>query len=215
MLKYIKTKDAKHNGLLYRCRKVIADEKLLEKLVKVPEAIVYSSWRSLAEQKELFKQGKSKTLYSNHRRGMAVDVINWKDVEKKMNKVGLINDISWDKNHFTLGGESKATKYPIYDELPKDLKEYKKNEPTKVETAKVKQTPTPQPIVQPTSKIEQQEVFYTKDDNGKIEIIEEPTIQNPIPTIRDENLVAFEELEASLQPWYIKLIISILNLWKK
>jgi hypothetical protein len=125
MLKFIITKDKKFNGLLYKGRKVVADEKFLERLVKVPEAIVYSSWRSLAEQKVLFNAGKSKTLASNHRRGMAVDVINWIDVQDKMKKVGLINDISWDKNHFAYDGESKAAKYPLIDKLPSTLKEFR------------------------------------------------------------------------------------------
>lgn len=154
MLRFIKSKDAKYNGLTYRGRTIIADEKLLDKLVKVPEAIVYSSWRSLEEQKVLFSQGKSKTLMSNHRRGLAVDVINWKEVESKMNKLGLINDISWDKNHFTLGGESVAAKEVVYDTLPKNLKEYLYLPIKEVKTPQIEAqniTATATPVVQAIS----------------------------------------------------------------
>lgn len=124
-MKYIIQPEKQYNGLKYRSRKIVAHEDLLERLSKVPEAIVYSSWRSLAEQKELVKNGKSKTLASNHRRGTAVDCINWKEIEPKMRKVGLINDISWDRNHFALGGESQAAKYPLVDSIPADIPEWK------------------------------------------------------------------------------------------
>lgn len=116
MLKYIIQKEKKYNGQTYRERKIIADELYLKKLVKVPEVIVYSSWRSLEEQKKLVAEGKSKTLQSNHRRGMACDLVNWSECQDKMRSVGLINDISWDRNHFAYDGETEASKYPIYDE---------------------------------------------------------------------------------------------------
>lgn len=125
MLKVYKQKAMKFNGLLYRARDVIADELYLERLLKVPEAIVVSSWRSLAEQKLMVANGKSKTLNSNHRRGMACDIVNWKELEAKLRKVGLMNDISWDRNHFAYDSESKATRFPLIDALPKKLEEYK------------------------------------------------------------------------------------------
>lgn len=163
MLKFIQTKDIKYNGQLYRGRKIIAHKDLLKLLLQVPEAIAYSGWRSLDEQKKLVAEGKSKTLNSNHRRGVAVDVINWKEVEPKMRKLGLINDISWDRNHFALGGESKATKYPLIDVLPKVLDEHgkpkkevdkKKKEPKTIQIPiKVEKPVTPQNLA-PTATVE-------------------------------------------------------------
>lgn len=158
MLKYITTKDIKYKGQLYKGRKIIAHKDLLKLLLQVPEAIAYSGWRSLAEQKKLVAEGKSKTLNSNHRRGVAVDVINWKEVEPKMRKLGLINDISWDKNHFALGGESKATKYPLIDTVPKVLDECgvkqvskKKKEESNTQIPITVETPTVPPNLKPES----------------------------------------------------------------
>jgi hypothetical protein len=115
MLKSYTQSDKKFDGKLYKARKVVVDEKLLERLRKVPEAIVVSSFRTLEEQKAIVAKGASKTLQSNHRRGMAVDCVNWESIQDKMRAVGLINDISWDKNHFSYDGETKAAKYPLYN----------------------------------------------------------------------------------------------------
>jgi len=115
MLKSYIQPDRKFDGKLYKARKVVVDEKLLERLKKVPEAIVISSFRTLEEQKVMVAKGASKTLQSNHRRGMAVDCVNWESIQDKMRAVGLINDISWDKNHFAYDGETKAAKYPLYN----------------------------------------------------------------------------------------------------
>ena len=120
-----KQKAMKYNGLTYRARDVIADELYLDRLTQVPEAIVVSSWRSLEEQKLMVKNGKSKTLNSNHRRGMACDIVNWKELQTKLRKVGLMNDITWDRNHYAYDSEAKATRFPLLDSLPKTLKEYK------------------------------------------------------------------------------------------
>ncbi len=111
-------------------RKIIGIPEMLDKLLKVkgldnPKITVYSSWRSLKEQQALYDAGKSQTLTSNHRRGVACDIIGWDMVQKEMQDNGMINDISWDKNHFALGGEYKATKYPLIDKLPTKLEEYK------------------------------------------------------------------------------------------
>lgn len=123
-MKYIIQPERIYNGERFRERRINAHEDLLEKLVRVPQALVYSSWRSLEEQRELVNAGKSNTFFSNHRRGTAVDVWNWKDVEKDLNAVGLINDISWDRNHFALGGEQAATKYPLINNI-NNITEYK------------------------------------------------------------------------------------------
>lgn len=110
-------------------RKIIGRTEMLKELLKVEglnrkDITVYSSWRSLEEQKALVKAGKSKTLNSNHRRGVAVDIIGWDKVEKEMRKHGMINDISWDRNHFVLGGEVKGTTYGLIDSLPQNLQEF-------------------------------------------------------------------------------------------
>lgn len=115
MLKSYTQPDRKFGGKLYKARKVVVDEKFLERLKKVPEAIVISSFRTLEEQKAMVAKGASKTLKSNHRRGMAIDCVNWEKIQDKMRAVGLINDISWDKNHFAYDGEAKAAKYPLYN----------------------------------------------------------------------------------------------------
>ena len=112
-----------HNGLKYSGRWLYVHRDLAAKLSQVPEAIVYSSWRSPSEQLRLYIEKKTRTLKSNHRRGTAVDVINWSQVQDKMRSVGLINDLSWDKNHFTLGGEQAATQYPIVNSV-KDAPTY-------------------------------------------------------------------------------------------
>jgi hypothetical protein len=152
---YINQPEKKYKGKTYRPRRVYGIWPLLEVLSKVPEAIVYSSWRSLEEQKKLVAQGKSKTLNSNHRRMSAVDVINWKEVQTKMNKLGLINDISWDKNHFAFDGETKAAKYPIYDTLPKMLEEYKtKKAPVSEVKPEMTSMPTSVPITPVIAKTE-------------------------------------------------------------
>ncbi len=115
MLKNYIQGEKKFNGLIYKPRRVVVDELFLERLRKVPEAIVVSSFRTLEEQKVMVAKGASKTLQSNHRRGMAVDCVNWEKIQDKMRAVGLINDISWDKNHFAYDGEIKAAKYPLYN----------------------------------------------------------------------------------------------------
>lgn len=115
MLKNYIQGEKKFNGAVYKPRRVVVDELFLERLRKVPEAIVVSSFRTLEEQKAMVAKGASKTLQSNHRRGMAVDCVNWEAIQDNMRAVGLINDISWDKNHFAYDGETKAAKYPLYN----------------------------------------------------------------------------------------------------
>lgn len=103
------------------------------------------SWRSLVLQKQLVAKGASKTLYSNHRRGTAVDcAADWdyiKRIAPTMKKHGLINDLAyingnqtsslplpgykaWDGGHFNLKSNAEASKYPIIDVAPTILKEF-------------------------------------------------------------------------------------------
>lgn len=127
MLKWYTQPAKKYNGQFYRERTIILDEKMIEVMMKIPEAIVVSSWRSLEEQKAMVAKGASRTLLSNHRRGMAVDIVNWAEIDKKLESLGLVNDLSWDQNHYTLEGESKtAIKYPMYDSFnPNEFNQYK------------------------------------------------------------------------------------------
>jgi len=114
MIVKVKQKSKRINGQLYRAREYMVHEHMAEMLSRVPEAFVISSWRSLKEQKAMVAKGASKTLQSNHMRGVAVDVANWSEVQDKMRSIGLFNDITWDRNHFTIGGERKAAQtYPI------------------------------------------------------------------------------------------------------
>lgn len=98
---------------------------------------INGSWRSLAMQKQLVAKGASKTLYSNHRRGTAVDcAADWpyiKKIRPTMNKYGLVNDLAylkgnmadddqlpgyvpWDGGHWNFGSNSHAQSFPIIDE---------------------------------------------------------------------------------------------------
>mgnify|MGYP001565850294 CR=1 FL=1 len=123
MLKWYLQSAQKYKGEVYRERLIVLDEKMIPYLLKVPKAIVVSSWRSLNEQKAMVAKGVSQTLESNHRRGMAVDIVNWRELDKDLEKVGLVNDLAGDQNHYTLEGERKtAIKYPIYNSFIPDEK---------------------------------------------------------------------------------------------
>lgn len=213
MLKYYIQPAKRYNGLLYRERKVILDEKMIERVLTVPEAIVYSSWRSLAEQKKLLAEGKTKTLYSNHRRGLAVDIINWKEVEPKMRKVRLINDISWDRNHFTLGGEAVAAKEKIYDSLPAKLEEYKPPKP--VDPTK----PKPQGIASDVPKPEKPPLTPPQTPQDIVPQPEpqkpaEATTATPSPIPEPRPLpTAREVIKNDLEEIFTDLINLIKKLW--
>ncbi len=149
-------------------RKIIALPAVLEALIKAHEDLVAQnisyeglfgfvlstekagSWRSLTLQKELVAKGSSKTLYSNHRRGTAVDcAADWdyiNRIKSTMNKYGLFNDlayakyqgskivatadakktgyVAWDGGHWNWQSNSKAESYPIIDKLSGELQKY-------------------------------------------------------------------------------------------
>lgn len=197
MLKYIDQGEKKYNGQTYRPRRIVGHPDALRALSKVKEAIVYSSWRSLAEQKKLVAEGKSKTLQSNHRRGTAFDCVNWKEIEPKMRKAGLINDISLDRNHFTLGGEAKAANYPIIDNLPDPLTKYA---PESSRTPKKPKT-TPKPThTEKTSPASPQSV--TSDSAEIVERIGEILAQEVKPTTQDKiNHLIDEPMETLRTAW--------------
>lgn len=143
--------------------KIIALPVYLEALVKAHEELVSlgighgnlkgfvlagettGSWRSLVLQKQLVAKGASKTLFSNHRRGTAVDcAADWDYIGKiapTMKKYGLVNDLAyikgsqtssqklpgytaWDGRHFNLKSNTEAMKYPIIDVAPTILKQF-------------------------------------------------------------------------------------------
>ena len=69
-----------------------------------------ASWRSEALQAELVKEGSSKTMWSNHRRGTAIDCFaNWNyinTIKPTMNKYGLFNDLAYANKAFTVIDDS-------------------------------------------------------------------------------------------------------------
>lgn len=158
MLKYIMTKDVSYKGQLFRGRKIIGTEETLALIYPlIGKAIFVWGWRSKEQQDEMVKKGSSKTMDSNHCRGVAYDIWNWQECEAEMRKLGFINDLKpWDPGHFPFGGEDKARKnYPIILSLPKKLEEYKPSPKIALEypkTPKAVNIPqTPQTTVQDDS----------------------------------------------------------------
>lgn len=115
-------------------------------LVFAPE--LTASWRSEVLQRQLVNKKASKTMYSNHRSGTAIDVFgNWNyinAIKKTMNKYGFVNDLAyvsrdwkiaddsldaetpipWDGGHFNWGSNAIARSYQIVNALPALLKEF-------------------------------------------------------------------------------------------
>jgi len=92
-----------------------------------------SSWRTLAMQQLLKAQGLSKTLWSNHRRGVAVDCypdleyVN--QIQPIMAKHGLVNDLgAWDRVHFNWQSNKHSWTYDFIDELPLTIKDFSMHE---------------------------------------------------------------------------------------
>ena len=131
-------------------RKIIARAFYLEALLKAHEELVAanigvaghlgfvlgaeetSSWRSLALQTQLIAKGLSKTLYSNHRRGVGVDcypdMIYVERIKPIMVKHGLVNDLGdWDRVHFNWISNLHSWSYAIVNELPGFLNEFSMN----------------------------------------------------------------------------------------
>lgn len=106
------------------------------------------SWRSEGLQRELVAGGSSKTMYSNHRMGTAIDcAADWdyiKKIKPFMNKHGLVNDLAyvdkawsraddtqdagtpipWDGGHWNWKSNVEASRYPIINKLPLNIREY-------------------------------------------------------------------------------------------
>jgi peptidoglycan L-alanyl-D-glutamate endopeptidase CwlK len=70
---------------------------VLNELVKIMDVTIIEGLRTEARQKELVAQGKSKTKYSKHLQGKAVDLapypINWKDRERFHYMGGMVRGI--------------------------------------------------------------------------------------------------------------------------
>jgi len=149
-MKYINTSDITYNGRLFRGRKIIGTKETLALIYPLRKKAIFThGWRSKEEQAEMVKKGVSKTLDSNHRRGVAYDIWNWKEMEGEMKKIGFINDLKpWDPGHFTPGGEAHARKtYPVL-ELTKNVDEYKPSKKVKKpEVIKMKTTPIPDIVI--------------------------------------------------------------------
>lgn len=148
-------------------RKITARRFFLEALTKAHEELVSlgigfgdkpgfllsdetsGSWRSEAYQRQLVERGASKTMYSNHRRGTAVDcAADWayiKRIRPTMNKHGLFNDLAylskggrvdddqlpgyypWDGGHWNWKSNAEAQKYDIINKLPVILNQFSMN----------------------------------------------------------------------------------------
>lgn len=107
------------------------------------------SWRSEAYQRQLVEKGSSKTMYSNHRRGTAVDcAADWPYINRirlTMNKHGLVNDLAyvgngkadddkfpgsvpWDGGHWNWKSNVEAQRYDIINKLPVTLNQFSMNQ---------------------------------------------------------------------------------------
>jgi len=84
-----------------------ADEEMRKEIgsgLKISEA-----YRTTGRQKELFNELSKKGAQvappgkSFHEKGLAVDVVNWKEAEPFLRKYGLINDLPQDRGHFSFG----------------------------------------------------------------------------------------------------------------
>jgi hypothetical protein len=115
MLFYVDRPTIEYNGVKYVQGRVYGREDALRALAKVPEAIVVprtGSFRSPKEQEALVQQGTSWTTNSNHRRGLAFDIQNFKEVRDKMIANGFTHPATqegWNMDffHFVYGGSEK------------------------------------------------------------------------------------------------------------
>jgi len=70
---------------------------------------INQSYRTREQQAKLYEELSKKGAQvappgkSFHEKGLAVDVTNWKEAEKYLNKQGLVNPMSNDKGHFSYG----------------------------------------------------------------------------------------------------------------
>ena len=115
MLFYVDRPTIEYNGVKHAQGRVYGREDALRALAKVPEAIVVprtGSFRSPKEQEALIQQGTSWTTNSNHRRGLAFDIQNFKEVRDKMIANGFTHPATqegWNMDffHFVYGGSEK------------------------------------------------------------------------------------------------------------
>lgn len=115
-----------YKGQKYSARWIFLRKEVIDLVHDIPGLIIYESYRTRSEQQKMVDTGRSRTLQSNHRRGVAIDVINWKEMQPILRSRGMINDISWDRNHYTLGGERKAARsFPILNIIRSQVREYK------------------------------------------------------------------------------------------
>ena len=115
MLFYVDRPTIEYNGVKHAQGRVYGREDALRALAKVPEAIVVprtGSFRSPKEQEDLVQQGTSWATNSNHRRGLAFDIQNFKEVRDKMIANGFTHPATqegWNMDffHFVYGGSEK------------------------------------------------------------------------------------------------------------
>ena len=80
---------------------------ILNELIKIMDVTIIEGLRSKERQKELLAQGKSKTKYSKHLEGKAVDLapypIDWEDRERFHYMGGMLRGIAKQLNINILG----------------------------------------------------------------------------------------------------------------
>lgn len=99
-------------------KKIVATTTLLDKLKKADEDFfnatgkhidINQSFRTRQQQEKLFKELSAKGARvappgkSFHEKGLAIDVSNWKEAQVYLRKYGLLNELSDDRGHFSLG----------------------------------------------------------------------------------------------------------------
>lgn len=73
------------------------------------DIVISESFRTPERQKELFEQLSKKGArvappgMSFHEKGLAIDVVNWKEAEPFLHKLGFRNDLPDDRGHFSIG----------------------------------------------------------------------------------------------------------------
>jgi len=74
--------------------------KILNKLIKIMDVTIIEGLRTKERQEELVKKGASKTKYSKHLKGKAVDVapypIDWEDRERFHYMGGMLRGIAYE-----------------------------------------------------------------------------------------------------------------------
>jgi peptidoglycan L-alanyl-D-glutamate endopeptidase CwlK len=100
-------------------------QELLSEVIKYVDISLIEGKRSLERQKELKKEGKTKTLDSKHIEGLAVDLapypINWEDRENFIYVAGIIKGIAYHLGIPIVWGGDWNNDHNLYDNSFDDL----------------------------------------------------------------------------------------------